>query len=160
MRSATLLLMLVLGGAACAEEEEITHGDPPCAFDETGCIPSELVFDVRTGTDEPTAVLRASSATESWTQRGVRASGSAIVIPSGELGRVAPRAEISLAGDAHGAKLRIHRIGADGELEVVEGLTLDPTARVVRLTNDRYLLELRVPGSDGLGRFLFVAVVP
>src|SRR5688572_1008343 len=96
MRRAALVLVL-LGATACTQEADV--GDPACAFDETGCVPSELVLDIQTGPGGPAAELRASSPTDEWVQRGVPGTNAEMVVPSAEPGRVAPRIEISVAGD-------------------------------------------------------------
>lgn len=153
-------MVLLLGTAACSAET--SHADPPCAFDETGCIPFDLVVDVRAGPDGPSAVLEASSPTETWMQRGVPGTGT--VIPSTEPGRIAPRIEIAIAGDADQAELRIVRIVSPAPqmaFEVVRRLELGQAPRIVRLENgERYVLRVTasLPGSEA--GFSFLVRVP
>lgn len=154
MRWAALLLMIPLGATVCTGETDV--GDPACAFDETGCIPSELVIDVRTGTEPPTAELRASSPTQSWSQEGTLGGIGDI---ESEPGRIAPRVELSLAGDVELAELQILRVRSDGGLEALERLELGPARQVVRLDNgERYVLQVRLRPPGGV--FSFLTVVP
>lgn len=161
MRRAALLLVL-LSATACTQETN--HGDPACAFDETGCVPSELVIDVRTASDGPSAALKASSPTEGWVQEGVAATGTEVVVPSTEPGRVAPRIEIAVAGDASRANLRIVKLGPSGPdqaIEVVRSLELGDAPRIVRLdSGEMYVLHVRASLPDGEAGFLFVVRVP
>jgi len=161
MRRATLVLVL-LGATACTQEADV--GDPACAFDETACIPFELVLDIRTGPDGPSAELGASSPTDEWTQHGVAGTGTDVMVPSTEPGRIAPRIEISVAGDADRANLRIVRIGSSGPdpaFQVVRRLKLGPAPQVVRLENgETYVLHVRASLAGGPVGFFFVARVP
>lgn len=155
MRPATLSLLLLLGTAACTQE--IDAGDPACAFDETGCVPSKLVIEVHSDTESPTAVLQASSPTESWSREGVL--GEIGDLLEDEPGRIAPRVELSLTGDTELADLRILRVRSGADLEIVEQLQIDRDPRVVRLDNgERYLLEVSLGSPDGV--FSFLTVVP
>ena len=154
MRPATLSLLVLLGTAACTQE--IDHGDPACAFDETGCLPSELVIEVHSDTVSPTAVLQASSTTESWRREGVL--GEIGDLLEDEPGRIAPRVELSLTGDMELADLRILRVRSGADLELVEQMQIGRDPQVVRLeTGERYVIEVRV-GPDAV--FSFLTVVP
>lgn len=158
----TALVLLLLGAAACTQE--ISHGDPACAFDVTGCIPFELVLDIANGSEVPSASLTASSPTEEWEQQGQLGTGAGIVVPSSEPGRIAPRIEISIAGDADRARLRIVHVvssGANPELEVVRRLELGPDPQVVRLeSGETYVLHVRAVLSEGEAEFFFLTRVP
>jgi hypothetical protein len=74
MRRLALGGLLLLSTVACGEMGY--HEDPPCAFDETGCTPADLVVLVQAQEDGPSAVLQAVSGLEgnSWSQAGVRGS--------------------------------------------------------------------------------------
>jgi hypothetical protein len=161
MKRAALVLVL-LGATACTQEADV--GDPACAFDETGCVPSELVLDIQTGTGGPSAELRASSPTEEWKQHGVVGTDTDIVVPSTDPGRIAPRIEISVTGDVDRAKLRVIRIGSSGapsEFEVVRRVELGPEPQGVRLENgERYVLHVRATLPEGEAAFFFLTRVP
>jgi hypothetical protein len=161
MKRAALVLVL-LGATACTQEADV--GDPACAFDETGCVPSELVLDIQTGPGGPSAELRASSPTREWVQRGVPGTSAEIVVPSTEPGRVAPRIEISVADDVDRVALRVIRIGSSGPasgFEVVRRVELGPEPQVVRLENgERYVLHVRATLPDGEAAFFFLTRVP
>lgn len=161
MKRAALVLVL-LGPMACTQEVEV--GDPACAFDETGCVPSELVLDIQTGPGGPSAELRASSPMDEWTQNGVVGTGTDVVVPSTDPGRIAPRIEISVAGDVDRAKLRVIRIVSSGppsEVEVVRRVELGREPQVVRLENgERYVLHVRATLPEGEAAFFFLTRVP
>ena len=158
----TALVLVLLCVTACTQET--SHADPPCAFDITGCIPFDLVVDIRAGPQGPTAELSASSPTEGWVQDGVAGTGTEVVVPPTEPGRVAPRIEISFAGEAERANLRIVKIGSpgqDAEFVVVRRLELGPAPRVVRLdSGDTYVFRVIASLGDGDAAFLFVVRVP
>jgi hypothetical protein len=160
MKRAALVLVL-LGATACTQEADV--GDPACAFDETGCVPSELVLDIQTGTGGPSADLRASSPTEEWTQHGVVGTDTEMVVPSTEPGRIAPRIEISVAGDVDRAKLQVIRIGSSGQpsgFEVVRRVELRREPQIVRLENgERYVLNVRATLPGGESAFFFLTRV-
>lgn len=156
------LVLLLLGAAACTQETG--HGDPGCAFDETGCVPFELVIDFANGSDVPSSTLTASSPSEEWEQQGQLGTAAEIVVPSAEPGRIAPRIEISVAGDVDQATLRIIRVvssGPDRELEVVRRLRLGSAPQVVRLDNgETYVLHVLAALAGSEAEFFFLTRVP
>jgi hypothetical protein len=162
MRRSVLVLLLLLGATACTQETDA--GDPPCAFDVTGCVPFDLVLHVQVGPDGPSAELRASSPTREWVQRGVPGTSAGILVPSTEPGRIAPRIEISVAGDVDRVKLRVIRVGSSGPdpgFEVVRRVELGREPRVMRLEGgERYLLHVRATLPEGEAAFFFLTRVP
>jgi hypothetical protein len=75
MRRLALGGLFLLGASACSGDGDVVS-DPPCAFDETGCTPADLVVLVEAREDGPSAVLQAVSGLQgnSWSQAGVRGS--------------------------------------------------------------------------------------
>ncbi|MGH2651995.1 MAG: hypothetical protein ACRDHK_12395, partial [Actinomycetota bacterium] len=131
MRRLALGVFLLVVSVACSRQEfQESHGDPPCAFDETGCLPAELLLTVEAREEGPQAVLRATSPLQgnSWVQEGIRGSvdwrlpdgtrldeeesvGEAGL--QGTPGPVAPRVEHSLESDADQVSIQIAFEGDD-----------------------------------------------
>jgi hypothetical protein len=75
MRRLALGGLFLLGASACSGGGNVVV-DPACAFDETGCVPADLVVLVEVREGGPSAVLQAVSGLQgnSWSQEGVRGS--------------------------------------------------------------------------------------
>lgn len=174
-----VLSVMALLAAACGVEEtvETVDGDPECAFDETACVPYDLVFELRAEDDGASAVLFASFPTGEWEQQGTRGEmrwhpsdgtsldeeGGGEVIPDVEPDRIAVRIDARAEGDAESVALRIlrrdpadpHRtIGVKAE----SPLTGDPIR--FRLENNaEYILHVEGSWPEGVAEFFFLVRV-
>ena len=169
-----ILALALLGAVACGGDE--SHGDPACAFDETACVPYNLIFVLQRESDGPTAILHASSPTGEWQQKGergemewvspegtrVQEESGGVVLPDAEPGRVAVRIDVIADGDAERADLRIirrhpedHRsLGVEGE----SPLSRDPTRFRLEIGAE-YILHLRAAWPEGEAEFFFLVRV-
>lgn len=171
MRQQSHVLLLV-APAACAREE--SHGDPPCAFDETACLPADLLLTVEAREERPSAVLRATSPLEgnSWVQEGIRGrvdwlppdgtrfqeeQSLGTVVFHGTPGSVAPRIELSLDSDADRVSVQIACAEEPdpGSREVFREVPLGAAPSVVALETGIYVLRVRASWSHGEGEFFF-----
>lgn len=175
-RTGLWVSLLVLGAAtACSEDIETHVGDPPCAFDETACVPADLVVTVDALDEGPSAVLRGTSPLEgnSWVQEGVRGTVHWLLPDGTRLdeeqtlatlmlqespGRVAPRIELSVESEADRVTLHIARAdeGDTGSgMEVFREVQLDAAPSVVRLEPDVYVLRVQSLWPQGDAEFFF-----
>jgi hypothetical protein len=181
MRTLALGLLLLVGSTACSGDDgnigdEEGHGDPPCAFDETGCVPGELVAVVEGREEGPSAQLRGTSPLEgnSWVQEGIRGTvhwrlpdGTrldneqtlATVIEEGTPDPVAPRIELSIETDADQVTVQIARVREGGPVpgvEVFRELESSVAPSVVRLEHGTYVLRLQAVWPQGEAEFFFI----
>jgi hypothetical protein len=181
MRTLALGLLLLVGSTACSGgdgniPDEQGHGDPPCAFDETGCVPAELVAVVEGREDGPWAELRGTSPLEanSWVQEGAQGTvhwrlpdGTrhdhertlATAIVEGTPDPVAPRIELLVESDADQFTVQIARVREGGPVPGVEVFReLEPSVApsVVRLEHGSYVLRLHAFWPQGEAEFYFI----
>lgn len=131
--------------------------DPPCAFDDTGCLAADLVITVARD-DGASASLIATAGIEanSWAREGITADGGIDTVASSlgdpaEFPTVAPRFELSVTGDPDGAEVLVHDLGGDETRESASLLTLELETGLrewVTLPAGTYILSVTVPGSS------------
>jgi hypothetical protein len=175
MRRSVLGVLLLLGAATACSEEIETVGDPPCAFDETACVPADLVVTVTAPDEGPSAVLRGTSPLKgnSWVQEGVRGTVHWL-LPNGTRldeeqtlatlmlqespSPTASRIELSVESEADRVNLHIARVNEDDNrsgIEVFREVQLDAAPSVVRLEPDVYVLRIQSFWPQGDAEFFF-----
>jgi hypothetical protein len=171
MRQLALGALLVLGTTACSEGM-VTHADPPCAFDETGCVPAELTLALTASDGGPSAVLRATSplAGNSWVQEGIRGNvdwllpgGNRLqeektlgtVVLQGTRGPVAPRVELSVESDADRVSVEIAPAGESAREHGFKPIRIRPSPSVVPLEHGIYVLRVQASWPQGEAVFFF-----
>ncbi len=181
-----LLAALLLGAWSCAgpsagpdssgvlpsvTETVTEHGDPECAFDETGCLPALLILRVEATPEGPTAVLEATASVEwtEWEQPGTRLSldwrlpdGSHLVeegdpAPIEEPGAVAPRVELRLEGDAERVTVDIAPVVDDltTEADALGEVDLSGGTATIDLDPVTHSMRVRASWPEGRAEFLF-----
>jgi hypothetical protein len=174
-RTGLWVSLLVLGAATACSEDIEPHGDPPCAFDGTGCLPADLVVTVDALDEGPSAVLRGTSPLEgnSWVQEGVRGTvhwrlpdGTrldeeqtlATLTLQESPGRVPHRIELSVESEADRVTLHIARVDEDDTvsgMEVFREVQLDGGPSVVHLEPAVYVLRIQSFWPEGDAEFFF-----
>lgn len=132
-------------------------GDPPCAFDDTGCLAADLVITAATDDEGLTASIAATAGIEanSWTQEGTTADreldgATTSLGDPADFPAVAPRFDLSVGWDSEGVKILVLDVGeqGSGEPEAVQTLQLK-TGQIVQMTlpAGTYVLSVSVPSS-------------
>lgn len=174
MRRLALRVLLLVVSVACSRQESLeSHGDPPCAFDETGCLPADLLLTVEAREEGPRAVLRATSPLEgnSWVQEGIRGSvdwrlpdgtkldeeqGLGEVGLQGTPGAVAGRVQLSLESDADQVSVQIAFEGGDDPGSgLFQEIPIGADPAVLSLEHGIHVLRLQASWPQGEAVFFF-----
>jgi hypothetical protein len=131
-------------------------GDPPCAFDDTGCLAADLVIIVAADDGGLTLSLTATAGIEEngWIQEGTAADGgleaaTASLGDPADFPTVAPRFQLSVSRDNDGVEVLIRDAGEPSESGIVRQLELaSGQSEEMTLPGGAYILAVTMPGSS------------